>query len=422
MESHTDRIASPRPPTEEHQLKQMSQHIIRLLEHRIQKDFGLRVICGAELEFSLIPSDAYLRDTTGTINKGANPLGTTENRNLHHWPQGVHGENIKATPVPKGTSLPDPNAAVSRLFAHSPYISHFQAEHKPFVYEVALSHKSNHNSPQAIARALEATRSTIARNWKKTCAALGVREIIGVSFDAKTDAIERLDAVKQQLGPRHAFKLPVNLLCEQLAPTQALQINFSLINNQGKRPLNATRNITNLEEAMLPVLREGILFSAPNATSYARLNARSSVSQYTRHPKSFMVHSTGGATGAALLRRNTNTAVYDSYIENRIPGADADPSMVMAITLLALYDGLRQCADPSGRLNPDVDIPPLPHDQEAMPTDKAEAVQWLAQGTHIRSLLNQMEPTLGDRYCDLALHFLSENDLTPITAQQSRGR
>ncbi|MBY0408091.1 MAG: glutamine synthetase, partial [Rickettsiales bacterium] len=126
--------------------------------------------------------------------------------------------------------------------------------------------------------------------------------------------------------------------------TSALHINVSLLDRQGKNLLARSRHLMrHCAESLLEVQNEAGLAFLPTRTSLLRIGANSSAP-----------HGLGVVVGKYFPHNNTSVAIRGEYtqptpydtedarIENRLPGADVDPFVAMAVTMAAMVHALRK--------------------------------------------------------------------------------
>lgn len=274
----------------------LARRSIQLLEKAIFNEFGLQVHMGAELEYRLLDKDGK--------GKGFNlPLMTDAkwSKTREYFYAGDDGSRFRN----------------SRLLKDSSFIRAHYKEDNAGKHEVVFSHEPEKNHGCAfLADAIAKTKHIISREAPRYC-----EEDVQANFKAYRRGV-----------------------------TAGLHLNVSLWRN-GKNNLNylyTTSHFTDvycgdwISAAMLPALRDAMLLMAPKPESLRRFGVHDGVPESLDvRPDDIM------KSGAVINRYNRYNETMESSmrIENRIPGADADPHLAIVATLYAVYSALCMMRD-----------------------------------------------------------------------------
>lgn len=184
----------------------------------------------------------------------------------------------------------------------------------------------------------------------------------------------------------HAFPYSLaggNTLTQYQNHSSALHVNISLYDNKGRNKFTNSEGLLNhCARSLVRVQDEAGLAFLPKNNSLKRLRPGSHVS---------VPGGLGMETIPDLARKKSNSSVnirggmyevggrnrgqryhHETHIENRLPGADADPFVAMAVTLAGIVQGVRTY-NPALKNAPNPTFP-LAENHEAL-VEKLEASQ-----------------------------------------------
>ena len=364
--SHTAKLAS----------RDMAVRGIRLLENAIERDFGITLQIGAELEFVARSSDlANCEDPT-------NPLGVEF--------EGKYTNARKA------------------FFASSPVVTNIYKEDEPLQYEVVIGHESTAGAIRAAA-AIDQVRKHINTR--------------GAAYKVHTSTEATSPFVPAGQGT----------VCSGMHINISLwKAGKNLLQADGKPVAEQQRAEEYADEivnAALGIQSETVLLHAPNEGSYKRFGA----SRHSPHKIS------NSFTGSMVFRgyhradlnhkphytdktgqqRYAKEGHYPGHIESRLAGADADPYQVVLATLAGVYAGLEQHY---------IAEVPYPRGSDYIPRSVDAAAERFSQSTHFKRLLNRLAckeqegDMLGDNFCAAVLSELEEKKRSGHAAQAGQVR
>lgn len=277
---------------------------------------------------------------------------------------------------------------VIELFEASPYVTNLYKEKADSQYELVFSHLSKEGSPSLLAHSVTMAKRRLERKLKER----GVEEV-------NYSPISPL----QTKPPSDMYPAKNN--------GQSLQINFSLENEEGENILNITDKsiVARINDIALDVLNETIALVSPSEESFDRYN----LDNIDNTPKSLQnnVHNV-----SAVSYRTSENNVHS---ENRVAGADADPYLAVATTMMAIYDAL---SNPEITMNGEefdaVDFGKKSYGY-SFPKDREEALERIEKGTIVQDMLNELENGLGDRFKKESLEY-AKTDNYEIDSAMSR--
>jgi len=398
--SHT-RSANTRPES-----KKLATRAIDLLVQQIEKEFGLTAVMGAEQEFCLHVTKEYQSIPSLNEVQKSNVLGLKDKDGLHlhaitmaertNMIESARGDkevnltknDILYTPAsqnPVTDVVKDAHMNVQNpFFPRSPSISVMHKEdigrcNNPDAsvqkYEVIFSHDAKHNHPNILARAIEAARSTIIRKAPEY------------------DAVAKTTTFSAQ--GKHVKNADFSALIGKTGITNGLHITCSFRDKEGESLMeqNPNYNLKSrvirgaMRDAMGEIIKETLPFAIPSDDSFRRLHE-------------------GACTAPKTVEDSVHFKSFgnkEPWIENRIPGGDAQPALAIASTLLAGYHMLKTI-DKS-------EIKKIKQDRtsEKLPKNQDTALAMMREGTLARNYLNDISGSekLGD-----ALLAAVENEVT----------
>lgn len=166
--------------------------------------------------------------------------------------------------------------------------------------------------------------------------------------------------------------------------SSALHLNISLYDKEGRNLFaQSARLFDECANTMLAVQKALALALLPNENSVQRIAANQSA------PETFMVrYGSKNKSHSSILKRGD--VRDDRYrIENRLPGADADPFVAMAVSMAALVKTVSEnprLLHASGLVDEDV-RPFAAVGEEAIPTSHAALVERYKSAAGMRELL-----------------------------------
>lgn len=322
-------------------LREAAIERIRFFQDEL-KQMGLFARAGTELEF-------FVEDHLGRPIPGAVDLQHVNNALAAD--KGFAGSPYIEKITYEGATL--------RGFVNSGLFNEAEAQENAQQYEAVIGHgkglkpgtpyNAAHYSPLAIARATEAIRRFIGDTMSR-------QKITHVPLHP--DAPETTTTLKANFSAR-----PYNY-SEKIRPrslayeTSGLHINISLYDKHGNNLFHTMPALAHhCGRALVEAQKDGALLCLPTPEAISRLGAN----EFT--PKHF-----GLATEVHSLGPQPNSITYrikapeEKRLENRLPGADADPYVAMALTLGAVWYAAKQHLHYDGkRLRVDSNSQPIPH-------------------------------------------------------------
>jgi len=337
-------------------IQRLAKKVISLVHEKIQEEFGLKIVMGAELEFTAIVPDR--RKIHLLPHEKTNPLQ-------------IPLENKKDDLRPAKDKRDSHNV---RLFEGSPYVTNLYKEKADSQYELVFSHLSKEGSPSLLAHSVTMAKRRLERKLKEQ----GVKEV--------------------NFSPVAPLKTkPPSDMYPEKNNGQGLQINFSLENENGDNILNNTDKsvVKRINDVALDVVNETISLVSPTSESFDRYN----LDNIDNIPRKLENNNT--STSAISYRTSENNV----HSENRVAGADADPYLAISTTMMAIYDALKnqEITISDGEFNA-VDYEKREYSY-SFPKDKKEAFARLEEGTIVQNMLNELESGLGDRFKNEALEY-----------------
>lgn len=344
---------------------EIAREAIPLLEKAIFDEFGLKVKMGAELEFCL---------------SGREPA-------LDHMPK-------KNTGIP--SRLKHKSEQV-QLFELSPIVSAFYREtegdtEKDIVqYEIVFSHNHPGDDARYLADAInhiklklqaqEPLHDTVynPREEKRIERSVG-NYFKKVSFDSIIPLYILQDSVTKE-------ELPVSV-------SNGLHLNISLWDGN-RNVLHAMPHEVTSETPALNTFEKGLQYAIGMAFQHNLPAISPSHLSYKRFQDRKLDLS------EIRFRKRTPTMVTGPthYIENRIPGADSDPSTAIMLSLAGVYEGLRQLAYEKGKA--EFKAPEIT--DNSIPASRFESEVLLNYKNPVKDTLNIVQKGLGDAFHNAVL-------------------
>lgn len=348
---HTQRVDNP---------EALAKHAITLLEKALARDFGVRPVMGAELEFSAI---------TDNLAKDKSVLGLVDKKRI---PRST--EPSVAKPNQRDAWFPE-----SRRIA---YCYHEAGSHSALEeqMEIVISHQAMKadgtplpNSALTLARTIEATRNHIVYypfGYYKNSAYVAENPSVRVLWEERHAQHKKW----AELREKEVDVLRFDASNQHAGITNGMHLNTSFVDaRSGKQCLDTPNAAQHLKNGISTIMEENLYLLGSQQPSLDRFHSR------------FGHHTDAGDD----LCKSKNLENKD-YIENRIPPADANPYYAVMLQLAGVYATLQK-----ENLNE--------------PTEKITTAgfQGLSagklwarfhKGIQLRGLLNHTEPALGDRF------------------------
>lgn len=324
------------------ELQKLAVRAIKLIDEAIEQDFGLKVLMGAELEFTLAKdhSPVYLTEVL--------PIAFSNDADY------------------RPAAEKDGSDSKPAFFPDSPIVTKFYPERNLGKYEIVFSHMAKHWRPDKLPVAIDSVK-------------------------------RRIGSKKDGYGADEVFFETVEIMSinNLLAITNGLHINVS-IERDGTNSL-PTRNLSIgigsdifIENRFIEFFSESMLLLASTESSYRRFNTGLS----------------GRHNAPTMLDRNEAIKFKGPFagrwVEIRLPGAEADPYLAVLSGISGLYysimDREKIKIDDHGK------VKILGHEEEklrlTLPKNKTEAIERFERGTILRDMLNSLsgEERLGDRF------------------------
>ncbi len=191
----------------------------------------------------------------------------------------------------------------------------------------------------------------------------------------------------------YSLQEPGDALSSFSDKSSGLHINVSLYDLKGKNAFSGNKDLTTqCAQKLVELQNEATIAFLPRNNSLARLGKQAHVSvpgglgmeliddYATRRTASSVnirggIHEVGGKEAKTLYR-------HDTRIENRLPGADADPFVALAVTMAALVETVRERAQ--GYTTPEKTNPKF-----ALPTSRRSMARQLESSGHMCELLGE---------------------------------
>ena len=324
-----------------------------ILKVGIEKDFGLKLRIGAELEFCAFPLEGEDKD-----------------------------------PLKLETDSPH-----LVLFKGNDHFSEFlvrdSKEPPSNLYEVIFRHTDTQDrnvGPIILSTVIDRVRKHLLQ-------VIAPERKVEITFDPLSKAVEK--------------DIPV---------TCALQTNIDLLDGLNNSILKQeqdrgmTRLGRQLARASLPMQAETVLLCAPEENSYKRFQAL-----HSGAPGRVSSHTQSGVQKASVaFREGADKHGNTPRLENRLAGADADPYCVVLATLAQTYDALANLKySRISRQYQDADTPEV---YANVPHTRAEAAAHFTKGRLLKDLLNKQRDGLGDELCAQVLKDLEPQEVKPDAA------
>lgn len=309
------------------------RNVLKRVAERFERETGLTPVSAFELEFYLLDQDL---DGDGQLLPPKSPLTGQRDRSTQVY--AIHKMDSFADFI----ADIDASAKVQGLSAGSAF-----AEYAPGQFEVNLNHV-----PDAVVAADQCIL------FKRTVQACARKAGLRSSFMAKP--------FLEQSG-------------------SGMHIHISLVDKAGNNAFNDGSRFGNnrLKQAvagMMAVMPEAQAFFAPNINSYRRFI-----------PENFVpMRPCWGGENRAVAIRVPGGDEQARRAEFRVPGADANPYLVMACLLAGMMHGMKNQLDPGER----VDAETAGTHDGLIPLRPLDALNCLEKGQIIPEYL-------GRHYCDL---------------------
>jgi glutamine synthetase len=156
-----------------------------------------------------------------------------------------------------------------------------------------------------------------------------------------------LKEIVVQHSARHGCLADFSPRPDPAAPPSALHVHVSLLDKSGHNVYAKARGEEAETELMqcsiaglCALMNEAMVFFAPREKSYARFRDRFTDGPY-RYSNAPATVSWGGNNRTVAVRIPTSSDdPQQRHLENRVPGADADPSLAIAATLAGVSYGI----------------------------------------------------------------------------------
>lgn len=177
-------------------------------------------------------------------------------------------------------------------------------------------------------------------------------------------------------------------LSQYAEKTAALHVNVSLYNKKGENMFTKDRELMlRCAEALVRVQHQAGLAFLPRKSSLTRFNRKAHISvpgglgmELVETSRAYSSVNLRGGFEEMCTDEAIAANAHSTRIENRLPGADADPFVAMAVTMAAMVQGLRaHTAGASRGISPKY---PLPHDH-------GELIERMEASDSMRKLLGE---------------------------------
>lgn len=338
--------------------EKLSRHAITVLEKHLRDRYGLRIPIGIELEFA----------TTGPREGKFDDLSLPDSQSRGWLPQQLEPACKKKIPL--------------GFFQNSPYLAYIYSEDdgtsSHYKCELVFSHKPGFSSSPSLkylADEIISKRQQLAGKRARCPSAAKLMRPSPTDNRPLTDYFAHV-----HFNPT-AWDVPdSNSRC---GFTNGMHINYDLVDHQTGLSLFAPfatpdRDMTNLScitrQQMWNLFQENIWLIAPAEANYRRFSERD-------------------ASFSQLEER-------DGYVENMLPAANSNPYYGLLLTLASIAAALvpydRIALEEKSVLDPPDG--PIPYVGLKLPNSLEEAADRFRNGSQLRTILNQLEPALGDRF------------------------
>lgn len=326
----------------------LAKHAIRVLEEKLASQFNVKPVMGAELEFGILPrgDDTFL----GILGK--------EQTVIHNGIDDIYAPSVTRVHLERDNWFPDSHrVAYSYRESPQPHTLWQQAE-------VVISHQPTRGADSlSLARTIEAMRHhlrTLPRGYKPGSS----MTFDGLQHYAKWKPLHRT------IGDTIRFDASIagaNI-------HNGMHLNCSFIDSRtGETCLDDDRTQRHCMNGISAMCEENLYLLG---SSYPALER-------------FMNNFGRGANTQHHLCKAKHQALA-SYVENRIPPADANPYYAVMLQLAGMYRTLQQQdrdADPQARVSTAYEK-----------LSPALLYQRHTKGTLLRDTLNRVEPGLGEKF------------------------
>lgn len=337
LTNHVGRLRAENPVS-------VADHAIDLLQKRIEEEFGLRVVMGAELEFAVLPKPGMAKDPLLSL-----PTAGTS-------PTYDYLPSVSRKPQQQAAWFPL-SGWVNRMYEEAGTKSLWKQ------LEVVFSHAPVEGTGEPKSGSLSEFADAIRRMQH------GLQQLP----DPFSPAPDDMPPFIKQLLSRAIEEVRLTSTIPGCMAQNGLHLNMSLVGVKGEEPFLKQATRDHFSNGLGEMMEENLYLLGSDHPTIDRLRCKY-----------------GNPSTSYFNQVKSKTTAEAQYLENGVPSASSNPSYAILLELAGIYYTLKF-------RSPREQEPEI-HPQHMDMLTPSSLYRDFKEGTLLRQTLNTVEPQLGERF------------------------